>query len=200
MPLEEATTELIDESSVCIDRLKNIKEMFDSLSEPIDMHLSQDAATYYKEWQKVRENEIGKRRDESSAQLYGRLSVYALKLGMLFTAGRIDFEPGLKISLEHMREACRLVDEYFLPMGLYVYELIGRNVEKNNIQRALYILRAHDGKITKRDLSRKMSIKKREMDELIDSLEMSDEAKLVTLPGHNNRPVEWVVVVSDSGK
>jgi len=200
LPLEAATTEQQEDCKDCLERFERIKEAFDSLQEPLEMTLSVDAWSYYKAWQKAREKEIAITRDESKAQLYGRLSVYVLKMGMLFTVGRVDFAPGIEISLAHIEEACRLVDEYFMPMGSFVYGSIGLNVEKNLIQKVLFILKANDGKIRMRELARKMSIRKKELEEIIAALDSSDQARVVTLLGKNNKPSDWVVVVPDSEK
>jgi hypothetical protein len=200
LPLEEGVPENDLLSAGCQARLIKIKSEFYDLAEPRVMHLSDKASTYFVAWQKTREGELVEAKDDRKAQFYSRLAVYALKMSMLFTIGRADYENGMEISLDHMQEACRLVDVYFMPMAMAVADLVGKTADKNQLDRVVAVLTTRGGKITKKELMRATHLKKKDMDECLDSLEESGEIRFATVSNPHGPKSEWVILVNDSEK
>ena len=199
LPLEEGVPENDLLSTVCQARLIKIRQAFYDRSAPLVMHLSKDADAYFKAWQKVREGDLVEAKDDRRAQFYSRLAVYVLKIGILFTIGRADFKDGLEISLAHIQEACRLVDEYFMPMAMTVTDLVGKAADKNLMDKIISVLTSRGGKITKRDLIRAVHSKKKDLDESLEALEESGEIRLVTISNLKGRPTIWLILSTDTG-
>lgn len=200
LPLEEGVPENDLLSTGCHARLIKIKGEFYDLAEPRVMHLSGEASAYFIAWQKARESELVEAKDDRRAQFYSRLAVYALKIGVLFTIGRADYKDGMEIALVHMHEACRLVDEYFMPMAMTVADLVGKAADKNQLDKIMAVLTARGGKITKKELMRATHFKKKDIEEGLETLEESNEIKLVTVSNPHGPASEWVIMSQDSDK
>ena len=200
LPLEEGVPENDLLSAGCQARLIKIKSEFYDLVEPRVMHLSDEASAYFVAWQKAREGELVEAKDDRRAQFYSRLAVYALKMSMLFTIGRADYKNGMEISLDHLQEACRLVDVYFMPMAMAVADLVGKASDKNQLDRVVTVLTARGGKITTKELMRATHLKKKDMDECLDSLEESGEIRFATVSNPHGPKSKWVILVTDSEK
>lgn len=200
LPLEEGVPENDLLSAGCHARLIKIKGEFYDLAEPRVMHLSSEASKYFIAWQKARESELVEAKDDRRAQFYSRLAVYALKMGTLFTIGRADYKDGMEISLAHMQEACRLVDEYFMPMAMTVADLVGKAADKNQLDKIMAVLTARGGKITKKELMRATHFKKKDIEESLETLVESNEIKLATVSNPHGPASEWVIMSQDSDK
>ena len=198
LPLEEGVQENDLLSAECHARLIRVRNEFYDLPEPRVIHLSERAAAYFIAWQRLREGELVEAKDDRLAQFYSRLAVYALKMSMLFTIGRADYAAGMKISLDHMQEACRLVDEYFMPMALNVADLVGKAVDKNLMDKIISILTSRGGKLKRRDLIRAVHAKKRDLDESLEALQESGEIQVVTLSNRQGSPTIWITLASDA--
>jgi len=136
------------------------------------LKFSPEAAEYWTRWQQQRATEIEKRDDANEMQIHSRLVPLVAKLAMLFELGSSDFDPGWRqpIRLEYVVEACRLVDEYYQPMAMAVYDMVGRDLEKNVIDRIIAFLKRHGGVSTKREISRHVKIKAKELQEYLDTM------------------------------
>lgn len=136
------------------------------------LKFSPEAAEYWTRWQKQRATEIEGRDDANEMQIHSRLVPLVAKLAMLFELGSSDFDPAWRrpIRLEYVVEACRLVDEYYQPMAMAVYDMVGRDLEKNVIDRIIAFLKRHGGVSTKREISRHVKIKARELQEYLDTM------------------------------
>ncbi len=200
LPLEEGVPENDLLSAGCHARLIKIKEEFYDLTEPRVMHLSSDASAYFIAWQKARECELVEAKDDRRAQFYSRLAVYALKMGTLFTIGQADYKDGMEISLAHMQEACRLVDEYFMPMAMTVADLVGKAADKNQLDKIMAVLTARGGKLTKKELMRATHFKKKDIEDSLETLAESNEIKLVTVSNPHGPSSEWIIMSQDSDK
>jgi hypothetical protein len=200
LPLEEGVPENDSLSAACQTRLDRIWSEFYDLEEPRAMHLSKEVNAYFIAWQRIRERELVEAKDDRKAQFYSRLAVYALKMGMLFTIGRADHSDGMEISLDHMQEACRLVDEYFMPMAMAVADLVGKTADKNQMDKIMAVLTARGGKITKKELMRATHLRKKDMDECLESLKESGEIQLVTVSNPHGPASVWVVMAVDNEK
>jgi len=200
LPLEEGVPENDLLSAGCHARLIKIKGEFYDLTEPRVMHLSSEASAYFIAWQKVRECELVEAKDDRRAQFYSRLAVYALKIGTLFTIGRADYRDGMEISLNHMQEACRLVDEYFMPMAITVADLVGKAADKNQLDKIMAVLTARGGKLTKKELMRATHFKKKDIEDGLDALVESNEIRRVTVSNPHGPSSEWIIMSQDSDK
>jgi hypothetical protein len=198
LPLEEGVPENQRLSFACQRRLEKIRDEFYELDEPHEMHLSKEAQEYFISWQMVRESELVKAKDDRKAQFYSRLAVYALKMGMLFTIGRSDYQADMEISLDHMKEACRLVDKYFMMMAIIVADLVGKTANLNQLDKIMAILTAHGGKLTKNKLMRATHFKRKDVEECLATLAESKEVRLVTVSNSHGPASLWVVMTTDS--
>ena len=198
LPLEEGGPENDLLSAGCHARLIKVRQEFYDLPEPRVMHLSKEASAYFAAWQKVREEELVEAKDDRQAQFYSRLAVYALKMGMLFTIGRMDYIDGTEISLEHIKEACRLIDEYFMPIALIVADLVGKSAEKNLMDKIIAILTSRGGKLTRRELMRIIHQRKKDLDDALEALEESGEIRLATISNMKGRSTLWITLAIDN--
>ena len=200
LPLEEGTKENDNLSAGVYARLIKIRSLFYDRPTPLVMHLSKEADAYFVAWQRVRESELVEAKDDRRAQFYSRLAVYVLKMVMLFTIGRADYKEGRGISLDHMQESCRLVDEYFMPMALTVADLVGKAADKNNLDKVVAVLTSQGGKMKKRELGRKTHLRAKDLDETLDSLRDFGEIEIVTISNRQGSPTVWIILSQDSDK
>lgn len=200
LPLEEGTAQNSIFEGVIRDQLGGIAQKMDALKESTAMHFSSEAASYFTEWQRIREDEWTASNDGFCMQIYSRLAPTVAKLGMLFELGSPDFEVSKPIRLEFIQEACRLVDSYFMPTARAVYDLVGSNAEKNVIDRITAYLKNHGGKATKKEILRDVKIKSVDFKEYFATMLESGmvETKIVKRGG-KGRDSLWVVLL-DQGK
>ncbi|MCK9404983.1 MAG: YfjI family protein [Methanothrix sp.] len=159
LPLEEGTTANSIFEGVARDQLAEISAKIGELRECQAMHFSPEAARYYTEWQRVREQEWTASNDGNAMQIYSRLAPTVIKLSMLFEVGMPGFVPSGPMRVEFIEEACRLVDSYLMPTARAVYDLVGANAEKNVIDRIIAYLKKHNGKATRREILKDVKIK-----------------------------------------
>lgn len=185
LPLEEGTAANSIFEGVVRDQLVAIAAKMAELPECTAMHFSPDAARYYTEWQRDRENEWTASNDGNAMQIYSRLAPTVVKFGMLFELGSPDFDITRPIRLEFIQEATQLVDRYFMPTAMAVYELVGANAEKNVIDRIIAYLKKHGGKATKKEVLRDVKIKSKEFEEYLSTMLESGivETKIVKRSG-----------------
>ena len=185
MPLEEGTSEISIFEKEVSDQLAGIAKKIRDLEECTAMHLSPEAAEFYRDWQEKREVQWTATNDGSCMQIYSRLAPTVIKLGMLFELGSPDFDVSKPIRLEYIEEACRIVDEYLMPTARSIYDLVGSNVEKNVIDRILVYLKNHNGKASKRDIMRNIKIKSGDFSDYLDTMVESGmvETKIVNREG-----------------
>lgn len=183
-----------------LDRMAKIKELFYSLAEPVEIKLSPEAWEYYQAWQESREKELQDSSDDIELALWGRLSFYALKLSILFTIGRIDYKIGIDVSLDHIKEACRQVDAYFIPIGKIVVEEVAQEQSRNVQNKILGILRRKGGKIQWAILLQNLHLKVRDVEEAIGSLTQSEEVEVVENNQQGKKNGKWVILKHKSRK
>lgn len=170
MPLEKGAAAHSALEEIVRAQLSEIAAKMDSITECVDMDYTPEARAYYNEWQNRREHELARLKDGFSSQIFGRLMPTVVKLAMLFELGSPDFDVKRPIRLEYFVEACRLVDEYFLPTARAVYDLVGSNAEKAVIDRIMAFLKRNGGKATRRAISRDAKIKSKELDEYLSTM------------------------------
>jgi predicted hydrocarbon binding protein len=160
-------------------RLLKVKSIFYNLDNPIEITMSPNAWAYYQAWQETRESELQDSTNSIELALWGRLSFYALKLAILFTVGQFNYQIGTQVGLEHVIEACRQVDEYFLPIGLIVAEEVAREETTNLQNKILGTLNRNGGKIKERDLLKKLHVKLKDVKEAEEALIESEEIEVI---------------------
>ena len=185
LPLEEGTAANSIFEGVVRDQLAAIAAKMAELPECTAMHFSPDAARYYTEWQRDRENEWTASNDGNAMQIYSRLAPMVTKLGMLFELGSPDFDITRPIRPEFIQEACQLVDSYFMPTARAVYDLVGANAEKNVIDRIIAYLKKHNGNASRREILKDVKIKSADFNEYLSTMIESEmvESKTVKRGG-----------------
>ena len=199
LPLEEGTAlNSIFEEAVR-RQLSEIADKIRDLPECTALHFSQEAAAYYTEWQRVREEEWTASNDGNAMQIYSRLAPTVVKFGMLFELGSTDFDVSRPIRLEFIEEACRLVDSYFMPTARAVYDLVGVNAEKNVIDRIIAYLKKHNGKATRKAILRDIKIKSKEFEEYLATMIESGMVEIKTVKrGGKGRDGLWVLLIDQT--
>ena len=194
LPLEEGTAANSMFECVVRDQLKGIADKMAVLPECTALHFSPEAASYYTEWQRAREEEWTASNDGHAMQIYSRLAPTVTKLTLLFELGAPDFDVSKPIRLEFVMEACRLVDFYFMPTARAIYDLIGANAEKNVIDRIISYLKRHNGKASKKEIMRDVKVKSADFHEYLDTMIESGivEAKTVKRGGRG-RDSLWLL-------
>jgi hypothetical protein len=199
LPLEEGTAANSIFEGVVRDQLSSIAAKTAELPECTAMHFSPDAAAYYTVWQRVREDEWTASNDGNAMQIYSRLAPMVTKLGMLFELGSPDFDVSNPIRLEFIKEACQLVDSYFMPTARAVYDLVGANAEKNVIDRTIAYLKKHSGKASKKEIMRDVKIKSADFHEFLDTMIESGVVETKTVKrGGKGRDSLWVFLLDSS--
>jgi hypothetical protein len=199
LPLEEGTAANSIFEGVVRDQLTAIAARMAELPECTAMHFSPDAGRYYTEWQRVREDEWTASNDGNAMQIYSRLAPMVTKLGMLFELGSPDFDVSSPIRLEFIKEACQLVDSYFMPTARAVYDLVGANAEKNVIDRTIAYLKKHSGKASKKEIMRDVKIKSADFHEFLDTMIESGVVETKTVKrGGKGRDSLWVFLLDSS--
>lgn len=181
LPLEEGTAANSVFEGVVRDQLADIAAQMSELQECQAMHFSPKGASYYTEWQRVREQEWTASNDGNAMQIYARLAPTVIKLSMLFEMGMPGFDPSRQIRVEFVEEACGLVDSYFMPTAMAVYDLVGANAEKNVIDRIVAYLKKHNGKATRRDILKDVKIKSADFDDFLSTMEESEQVETKTV-------------------
>lgn len=197
MAFEMATGKEANLYGAALGRASAINRLFHHIGDEKEIHMDPDAMSYYQEWQVRRETEMLKTEDEVSLALWGRLSVYALKLSMLFTVGRAGYGVGDSISLKYIVEACRLVDEYFLPTGAACVEDVGKEEERNIQNKILGTISRKGGKITRRDLLQALHVRLNDVQEALAGLTQSEEIRCVEEQKPGKKSTMWYCLVQE---
>jgi hypothetical protein len=200
LPLEEGTAANSVFEGLVHEQLAGIAAHVGELQECKSMHFGPEAATYYTEWQRIREEEWTTSNDGNAMQIYSRLAPTVIKLSMLFELGMPGFDPSRPIRAVFVEEACRLVDSYFMPTAMAVYDLVGANAEKNVIDRIIAYLKKHGGKATRKEILRDVKIKSADFDEFLSTMEESEQVETKTVKrGGKGRDSVYVFLL-DTGK
>lgn len=167
MPLDQGGAYHSELEEICISQLTTLAAKMAELPECVDMTHSPEARAYYNTWQETREKEAARLKDGYSSQIFSRLNPTVIKLAMLFEMGSADFDPTRPIREEYFVEACRLIDEYFMPTTRTTYDLIGSANKENQIERILLYLSRNGGKATQKEIMRDVKIKSKDFAEYL---------------------------------
>lgn len=170
-PLDKGAAVHSEFEDICISQLSTINAQMEAIPSCIDMTHSPDARLYYNTWQETREKEYARLKDGYSSQIFSRLNPAVLKMAMLFEMGSMDFDPTRPIREEYFKEACRLVDSYFMPTTRNVYDLIGTANKDNQIEKVILYLSRHGGSATRKEIMRDVKIKSKDMTDYLSSMD-----------------------------
>ena len=140
-----------------------------------NLTMSNEAMEFYQGWQKKIEKEAMEEQSNITKAIAGRLMIYAIKMAALFTVGKVDYNKDSQISLEHIKEAARQIESYFLPIGKIIVEDIERSEAKNIQDKIIGTIKRSGGKIFHRDLLRALHIKMSDVQDSIEALIESEE-------------------------
>ena len=171
-----------------LSRLARIKGLLFNRDPPIEIQLEPDAWAYYQAWQEQREGELVEIGDDIQLAFFGRLAFTALKMAILFTIGRLDYAEEKAVSLEHVQEACRQVDSYFIPIGRIIADIIAMD-EANNLQeKILATLGRNGGRLKWASLMRLIHQDRDKIEKAIAALVESEEVedKPIHKKGHKS--------------
>jgi len=192
-PITEISRENVKEKNHIAVRLTEIDNTIKKLNNPLNFILSEEARKYFTEWNRKMDNKAGEHSDDIIQSGIGRLEIYALKLAILYEIGEEKFSANIKnlqvqsveifkpvpmtypISINTIREACRNIEEYFLPMLERVAELVQAADETNKQQRVVNAIKKSGGKITRSKLINATRINTKDLKDVIDSLIESEE-------------------------
>lgn len=174
-PFTEKTKEDFTRAEI-IDKEYSIVKS--KLTKPRQLKMSAEAMSYFQQWQRSIEEDAVQSENSIVKALAGRLMTQALKLAALFTIGSENYSEISEISLEHLKEACRQVEEYFLPVGCIIVEEVGHAESKNKQEKILGVIKRNGGQILHRDLLRATHMALREFDDAIAALEQSEEIEI----------------------
>jgi predicted transcriptional regulator len=152
-------------------------------NEVVEMTISPQAWEFFNEWQKYAEIRMMEEKDKVAKATFGRLQVNALKLAILFEFGKPELST--VISIESLMEACRLVDDYFLPIAKDIIRQIEWDESKNLQEKILGTVRRTGGSMTRRNLLQALHKPLREVEESLNSLVESGEIQIEGKEGSN---------------
>lgn len=162
--------------------------------------MSEEGEKYFQAWHVGKETEIQQTDMLVEQKVFGRLLIAALKLSMLFTIGSSEFiskenSPGTPVEIPgyYVVEACRQIDEYFMPMSRAVIEMVERDVA-TNIQDKIRA-KLEEGPCDRSTLLRVARVKSREFEEHIQTMLESGEVVASADPvvGNNNQKYERIL-------
>jgi hypothetical protein len=143
-----------------------------------------DAKQIFDTWHELNEKKY--RTSSMQATIFRRLMVMALKLAMNFMIGDIHNDGKLTrignrfmITPEYLNPAIALVDNYFLPHAISVFEMVERDASKNIQDKIISILKRSGGEIEQWRLSKDLHIKANDRDEHLHALQESHEVTLI---------------------
>lgn len=138
-------------------------------------HLSADAKEKWEDWLKSYERDLDESSDrEVIGSAFGRLAVYALKVAGL---NALASRQAMLVETEDVALACRLVDIVKANIVEFVRRL-STTKESREIKRAIEIIGDQPG-ISRRDLMRALSMRAKDVEEVLRTLQMRGEIECV---------------------
>ncbi len=145
------------------------------------LRLTPESMAFFDTWH--RDLEVNRMANASNVEkaLAGRLATGAVKVAALMTVCRADYDENSMIELPHIREACRQVVEYFLPVGVIVVEEVARAESKNTQDKIMGTLKRNNGLIKHSILLRALHLPLKDVDAAIEALTQSEEIERVVI-------------------
>ncbi len=176
----------------------------------VDFQMNEKCRDMYNEWLEHHHYRL-QREDitEGEREHFARVSITALKLAMLFQIGEPKFVDDVNRGIQFctidldpccLRAAIKLVDEFYLPTALHVMNQVGRDEEKNNLDKILGTLNRFGGLTSIRNLQNRAHIETKEkLMNAIDMLIFSGEVVKYKRPIANGRTQEMIAVPGHPG-
>lgn len=193
LPLEQGEGLDSEIGPAMFEHLRGIVCRINSMDTPHSMDLSKESQAFYNQWQEGRERAYEDGTDDSRSQIYGRLAPTVVKLAILFELGSSDFDLTRPIRLEYIQEACRQVDDYFMPAAERVYGMIRQTTEGNMTSKILEFIEKQGGIVTRRDIA--LQFKARDLDSYLRMMAENDLVELMVVKGEGRgRPSKVVTL------
>lgn len=179
MPFRPETDEDIAAWADALTSLKNIHNIIQSNDGEIK--LSQEALAVFQHWQESSERKLMVSKNKIEMAIFGRLVTYCLKIALLLT---ISENPGAtEISTRIIKDSISLIDGYFKPVAIELIEEIGLD-EQNNLQdKIIGTIKRAGGKITQRQLLKRLHRTLKDVEEAVGALMASGEIVTVQSEG-----------------
>jgi hypothetical protein len=163
-----------------IELKKSVQEYWDFFSNrnenKISIEFPPEVLSIYTDWVETKEMEY-QEKDDSIGSMFARIQPYALKLSSLFSIGKkgalaeMDRNNTLVVSKVYMKEAIRLIEDYFLPMVQIISGIIENANLQCNFGKVEDIFLQSGGKISRSDLAAKARFKNvKELDDVLNQM------------------------------
>ena len=175
-----------------VGTLHQKKTLIEQRNAEIEMELTDEAWEFYEQWQREQEEIALQKKDRVVLAILGRVEVQAIKMAMLFEFGARGFTAeNAHINLWSIRESCRLMTGYFMPVAKDIVMQLEWDEQKNLIEKILGTLRRAGGQMPRRVLLRRLHKPMKDIRDAIESLLESGEISVTT-----ERP--YTVTLTDS--
>jgi predicted transcriptional regulator len=166
---------------------------FKNYREKVDFKIDPKAIDYLEGVRAKVEGIIAEKNDNNLSSAWGRNCDHILKLCMLIEIGKNDIS--FTISLETMKEACRITSDYFLPLCIETIERLQDDVRNNKVEKVRGLLARNNGTCNHSKLLRNSNMVSREFNEVIQTMIESGEVELCSEKESNSK---WYVLIRDS--
>lgn len=184
-----------DEYVKILTRLQDIDKVC-AKARAIFMKFSPSGMKMFQDWQRECEAKQVKNNLNTEASLYSRLYPSAFKLAALFALGSRDFIEKAKeftpydetaqikryniyhIPDHYVKEAICGVSNYFLPVAKSIVNAIETRENENIQAKILALIRQAGGAVEVRTVMQYLHIKRKEFDDHVDALILSEEVKI----------------------
>lgn len=209
MPLMPEDDGDITDLSDLKEKLRALYMLFMSANEAIEFKLSDFGLKYYQEWQMERENQCYSR-NYIEQSMFGRLMPMVLKLAMVFKVGEYGFIKSFQkwqykiptgysgyvvINDEYIVEACRQIDAYFFPAAVIMASDVEKDESSNPMLKIEAELERAGGTLSRTNLMQKTHIKKREMEEYLESMLTSRTITVKTEKPNGGRRTTFISLI-----
>lgn len=174
-----------EKEEIDFERFAAITAAYNRLTERLTtrrrLRLSPESMAYFDIWH--RDLEVTAMANASNVEkaLAGRLATYAIKIAALFTICRADYTETSMIELPHIKEACRQIVEYFLPIGIIVVDEVARAESKNTQDKIMGTLKRNNNLIKHSILLRALHLPLKDVDAAVEALVQSEEIERLTI-------------------
>jgi len=200
MPFQFRTEELEKEFKTLLNGFRAVKKFFEE--NYIAFKFTPEALKIYQDWQRKMETQSLEKEDEIQLSGYGRLSVYVLKLAMIYTIADPAFLKNVKpdtgfyeIHPQFVEVAIKQIEEYFLPVFCQVADAVNRR-ESNNLQdKIVAFVKRKGGKCTRSTLLKYLHRRASDINSEIDTLIESGEITHKELMGTEGRSERWYLLL-----
>lgn len=173
MPTTERTNEDYLKIEELVKFLQEKIKLVSNLKGEINLTFRSDALDFYQKWSEKMYYRVMKNKNSIEAAFVGRLEDYVLKLVAIFVLGEMKIK--VEIDKDMIMIVCKLAENYFLPMAKKVAEMVEIDEKHNSMDKVLGTIKRNGGEITRTKLIQNTHMKKRELDEIIDTLIDSEE-------------------------